>query len=237
MRRSVLLIALAGGVQAFSPTTVPSLRVPRPSACAVRMGKEAADGIFTPAVKAAKVVLGDKKLNAIRGDVIAMHSKVFPWEHACVSATVPLVGCAPVAECPALMRCDLATGHLGVLRHQRIGRRKDRPAAGACSFPVKVTAHVPDGAHILARVGANRVHALMERHIPSFADSSTSWQTRTATECLTKGNSRTRCRRWVSVIWATQQLMGSSRERMRMATRKLTLRNSWRRRPRPSAPT
>ena len=77
MRSSVLLMALAGSAQAFSLTTVPSLRVPRPSACAVRMGKEAADGIFTPAVKAAKVVLGDKKLNAIRGDVIAMHSKVF----------------------------------------------------------------------------------------------------------------------------------------------------------------
>ena len=76
MRRASILFALAGGVAAFTPTYNPSLRSARPSVCHVNMGKDAADGLFSPIVRAAKVVLGDKTLNKVRGDVIAQHSKV-----------------------------------------------------------------------------------------------------------------------------------------------------------------
>ena len=76
MRRAALLFVVAGGVAAFTPTYTPTLRCARPSVCHVHMGKDAADGLFSPIVKAAKVVLGDKTLNKVRGDVIAQHSKV-----------------------------------------------------------------------------------------------------------------------------------------------------------------
>jgi hypothetical protein len=77
MHRSLAFLALACSAAAFvAPSAAPALRTSRASACNVRMGKEAADGVFSPFVKAAKFVLGDKKLNSIRGDVIAQHSKV-----------------------------------------------------------------------------------------------------------------------------------------------------------------
>jgi hypothetical protein len=40
------------------------------------MGKEAAEGIFSPLVRAAKSVLGEGTLTKVRGDVIAKHSQV-----------------------------------------------------------------------------------------------------------------------------------------------------------------
>jgi len=40
------------------------------------MVKDAADGLFTPIVKVAKSLLGDKALDKIRGNVIGQHSKV-----------------------------------------------------------------------------------------------------------------------------------------------------------------
>ena len=77
VRRSVCFLALVGAASAFAPTGVaPALRSARPAACGVSMGKDAADGVFTPAVNAAKTVLGEKTLNKIRGDVIGYHSKV-----------------------------------------------------------------------------------------------------------------------------------------------------------------
>ena len=57
MRRAALLFVVAGGVAAFTPTYTPTLRCARPSVCHVHMGKDAADGLFSPIVKAAKVVL------------------------------------------------------------------------------------------------------------------------------------------------------------------------------------
>ena len=66
------------------PGAMPALRSVRPAVCGVHMGKTAADGLFTPLVNAVKVVLGDKTLNKIRGDVIAKHSAVShihpPWQ-------------------------------------------------------------------------------------------------------------------------------------------------------------
>eukprot|EP00903_Cladosiphon_okamuranus_P013340 g12433.t1 len=40
------------------------------------MGKASKFGIFSPAVIAAKVALGETRLNKIRGKVIALHSQV-----------------------------------------------------------------------------------------------------------------------------------------------------------------
>lgn len=77
-RRSVAVLALVGAASAFAPSGVaPALRSTRLSACSISMGKDAADGFFTPVVKAARTVLGDKTLNKIRGDVIAKHSQVW----------------------------------------------------------------------------------------------------------------------------------------------------------------
>ena len=40
------------------------------------MGNNAAFGIFSPAVLAAKNILGDKELNKLRGKAISLHSQV-----------------------------------------------------------------------------------------------------------------------------------------------------------------
>lgn len=71
---ALLLIALvAGTVMAFV----------RPSSGAYRArselhmgGKQAKFGIFSPAVYGAKALLGDQKLNKIRGKAISIHSQV-----------------------------------------------------------------------------------------------------------------------------------------------------------------
>ena len=42
----------------------------------LRMGKVSKFGVFSPAVIAAKVVLGEGRLNKIRGKVIALHSQI-----------------------------------------------------------------------------------------------------------------------------------------------------------------
>ena len=77
MRRSVVLIALAGTAAAFSPSAPTiALRGSRPSVCRVNMGKQAAEGPFSPIVRAVRGVLGDGTLTKVRGDVIAKHSAV-----------------------------------------------------------------------------------------------------------------------------------------------------------------
>ncbi|CAN0134666.1 unnamed protein product [Ascophyllum nodosum] len=48
----------------------------RPSRGDLRMGKVSKFGIFSPAVVAAKIALGEGRLNKIRGKVIALHSQV-----------------------------------------------------------------------------------------------------------------------------------------------------------------
>jgi hypothetical protein len=76
-RSTALMLAAAGSAAAFAPAAMPALRRSRPAACSIHMGKEAADGVFTPIVKAAKVVLGEGTLTKVRGDVIAKHSQVY----------------------------------------------------------------------------------------------------------------------------------------------------------------
>jgi len=77
MRRTVAALLLAAGsAAAFAPTAMPALRSTRPAACSIHMGKEAAEGIFSPLVRAAKSVLGEGTLTKVRGDVIAKHSQV-----------------------------------------------------------------------------------------------------------------------------------------------------------------
>ncbi|CEL94740.1 unnamed protein product [Vitrella brassicaformis CCMP3155] len=43
---------------------------------AVKKGKQATFGLFSPAVLIGKLVLGDKQLNKVRGKIIALHSQV-----------------------------------------------------------------------------------------------------------------------------------------------------------------
>jgi hypothetical protein len=76
LRRTTAALVVITGAAAFTPTCTPALRSVRPSVCHVHMGKDAADGLFSPVVKAAKVVLGETTLNKVRGDVIGQHSKV-----------------------------------------------------------------------------------------------------------------------------------------------------------------
>ena len=48
---------------------------PRTGASSLQMGNVAKFGVFSPAVYAAKVVLGSDKLNKIRGKAISLHSQ------------------------------------------------------------------------------------------------------------------------------------------------------------------
>ena len=68
--------------RAVFPSAQVSPLTPRPSAHPQAAkwtmggkGKQAKFGIFTPAVLTAKVILGDKRLNKIRGKGIALHSQ------------------------------------------------------------------------------------------------------------------------------------------------------------------
>ena len=50
----------------------------------LQMGNNAAFGLFSPAVLAAKAVLGDKTLNKLRGKGISLHSQVCPLAHVLI---------------------------------------------------------------------------------------------------------------------------------------------------------
>ena len=51
------------------------VHTPKSSSSSLYMGSSAKFGIFSPAVYAAKVVLGQDKLNKIRGKAISLHSE------------------------------------------------------------------------------------------------------------------------------------------------------------------
>mmetsp|Transcript_4789 Transcript_4789/g.9495 ORF Transcript_4789/g.9495 Transcript_4789/m.9495 type:complete len:184 (+) Transcript_4789:63-614(+) len=70
-----LLLASASG---FAPSSLPSTPRLRGHATSsvTMMAANAKDGLFSPFVKGAKAALGEKELNALRGKVIAEHSKV-----------------------------------------------------------------------------------------------------------------------------------------------------------------
>ncbi|KAJ8599120.1 hypothetical protein CTAYLR_006362 [Chrysophaeum taylorii] len=73
----LVLLALAGAALAFQPqpAMTPLRRTHRPSRLPVSMGKTAKFGIFSPAVYAGRVVLGDKRLEKLRGKGISLHSQ------------------------------------------------------------------------------------------------------------------------------------------------------------------
>jgi hypothetical protein len=48
---------------------------PRTGSSSLQMGNVAKFGVFSPAVYAAKIVLGNEKLNKIRGKAISLHSQ------------------------------------------------------------------------------------------------------------------------------------------------------------------
>lgn len=75
----VPLGATAGGsafVVSQRPSAHPVVQTPaRSSSSSLYMGSMAKFGVFSPAVYAAKVVLGQDRLNKIRGKAIALHSE------------------------------------------------------------------------------------------------------------------------------------------------------------------
>lgn len=74
--------------------TAPIRRNPRTGATSLSMGKKAKFGVFSPAVYATKTLLGEKKLNSIRGKGISLHSQAIGNFCGWVGAThlrVPLI--------------------------------------------------------------------------------------------------------------------------------------------------
>mmetsp|Transcript_9194 Transcript_9194/g.13375 ORF Transcript_9194/g.13375 Transcript_9194/m.13375 type:complete len:128 (+) Transcript_9194:42-425(+) len=68
--------SLSGGSTfVISQRPAATARVSRVSKNTITMGKQAKFGIFSPAVYGAKIVLGQKKLNQIRGKGISLHSQ------------------------------------------------------------------------------------------------------------------------------------------------------------------
>eukprot|EP00567_Pseudictyota_dubia_P005371 CAMPEP_0197436706 /NCGR_PEP_ID=MMETSP1175-20131217/4137_1 /TAXON_ID=1003142 /ORGANISM="Triceratium dubium, Strain CCMP147" /LENGTH=249 /DNA_ID=CAMNT_0042966075 /DNA_START=107 /DNA_END=856 /DNA_ORIENTATION=+ len=59
-----------------SPKVKKEMASPRKARKAVKKGASHKEGVFSPAVVAAKSLLGDDRLNKIRGDVITMHSDI-----------------------------------------------------------------------------------------------------------------------------------------------------------------
>ena len=97
LRRLLVLCAMLASAEAFSATYArvrhvsPVQTLANPAAARVglrrsqlHMGNNAAFGIFSPAVVAAKAVLGDKTLNKLRGKGISLHSQVCPLTHVLI---------------------------------------------------------------------------------------------------------------------------------------------------------
>jgi len=75
-RLLLIAVCLLAGVTAFSPSaSMAPLRSNYQRGGQLTMGNNAAFGIFSPAVYAAKFVLGEQKLNKIRGKAISLHSQ------------------------------------------------------------------------------------------------------------------------------------------------------------------
>jgi len=74
--------AFVTGTAAHGMFVKPTGTAPGPATCnrsgaaGITMGKQAKFGPFTPAVVAARLVVGDKSLNKLRGKAIAAHSQV-----------------------------------------------------------------------------------------------------------------------------------------------------------------
>mmetsp|Transcript_10303 Transcript_10303/g.41688 ORF Transcript_10303/g.41688 Transcript_10303/m.41688 type:complete len:113 (+) Transcript_10303:71-409(+) len=92
--RGVVACVLAGLAAAFAPTRVtPTIaRRPAPARTAVYMGKQAKFGVFSPAVYAGRLVLGDKRLEKTRGKAISLHSQAITEFCLFVGATPKMRG-------------------------------------------------------------------------------------------------------------------------------------------------
>ena len=74
-----LVVSLLAGASAFAPARTAPLhaqRRQRPQvAQTIRMGAMAKFGVFSPAVYAGRIILGDKRLEKVRGQGISLHSQ------------------------------------------------------------------------------------------------------------------------------------------------------------------
>ena len=79
LRVLAVLVACASSASAFAPSRsspMGAMRRPRPQAApTVTMGSMAKFGVFSPAVYAGRLLLGDKSLESVRGKGISLHSQ------------------------------------------------------------------------------------------------------------------------------------------------------------------
>merc|ERR1719199_2199817 len=93
-----LVVSLLAGASAFAPARTAPLhaqRRQRPRAAqTIRMGSMAKFGVFSPAVYAGRIILGDKRLEKVRGQGISLHSQAITEFCVFVGATPKMRGAA-----------------------------------------------------------------------------------------------------------------------------------------------
>ena len=91
-----LVLSLLAGASAFAPARTAPLHAPRrqrPRAAeTVRMASMAKFGVFSPAVYAGRIILGDKRLEEVRGQGISLHSQAITEFCVFVGATPKMRG-------------------------------------------------------------------------------------------------------------------------------------------------
>jgi|TARA_B000000565_G_scaffold229875_1_gene187857 hypothetical protein len=91
-----LVVSLLAGASAFAPARTAPLhaqRRQRPQvAQTIRMGSMAKFGVFSPAVYAGRIILGDKRLEKVRGQGISLHSQAITEFCVFVGATPKMRG-------------------------------------------------------------------------------------------------------------------------------------------------
>ena len=91
-----LVVSLIAAAGAFAPTRTSPLhaqRRQRPQvAQTIRMGSMAKFGVFSPAVYAGRIILGDKRLEKVRGQGISLHSQAITEFCVFVGATPKMRG-------------------------------------------------------------------------------------------------------------------------------------------------
>ena len=89
-----LVLSLLAAAGAFAPArTLQTQRRQRPQvAQTIRMGSMAKFGVFSPAVYAGRIILGDKRLEKVRGQGISLHSQAITEFCVFVGATQKMRG-------------------------------------------------------------------------------------------------------------------------------------------------
>ena len=91
-----LVVSLLAGASALTPAKAGPLHAPRrqrPRAAeTVRMASMAKFGVFSPAVYAGRIILGDKRLEKVRGQGISLHSQAITEFCVFVGATPKMRG-------------------------------------------------------------------------------------------------------------------------------------------------